>query len=41
MTLRDALSLMLDADVISGVVVDEQGRAQGVLTVDQLAGALR
>ena len=37
MSLRDALSVMLDADVITGVVVDDQGRALGVLTVDQVA----
>ena len=41
MSLRDALSVMLDADVITGVVVDDQGRALGVLTVDQVASALR
>ena len=41
MTLRDGLSLMLAADVITGVVVDDQGRALGILSVDQLAGALR
>ena len=41
MSLRDALSVMLAADVITGVVVDDQGRALGVLTVDQVAGALR
>jgi osmoprotectant transport system ATP-binding protein len=41
MSLRDALSVMLAADVITGVVVDDRGRALGVLTVDQVAGALR
>jgi osmoprotectant transport system ATP-binding protein len=41
MSLRDALSVMLAADVITGVVVDDSGRALGVLTVDQVAGALR
>ncbi len=41
MSLRDALSVMVAADVITGVVVDAAGRAQGVLTVDQVAGALR
>jgi osmoprotectant transport system ATP-binding protein len=40
-SLRDALSLMLAADVITGVVVDGAGRALGVLTVEQVAGALR
>ncbi|MEZ4595838.1 MAG: hypothetical protein R3C32_02770 [Chloroflexota bacterium] len=41
MSLRDALSVMLDEQVITGVVVDADGRARGVVTVDQLAGALR
>jgi osmoprotectant transport system ATP-binding protein len=41
MSLRDALSVMLGADVVTGVVVDADGRARGVLTIDQLAGALR
>ncbi len=41
MSLRDALSMMLDADVVTGVVVDDLGRAQGVLTVERIAGALR
>ena len=41
MSLRDALSVMLAADVITGVVVDGDGRARGVLTVDQVASALR
>ena len=41
MSLRDALSVMLAADVITGVVVDDEGRALGILTVDQVAGALR
>jgi osmoprotectant transport system ATP-binding protein len=41
MSLRDALSVMLAADVITGVVVDDLGRARGVLTVEQVAGALR
>ncbi len=33
--------MMLAADVITGVVVDADGRARGVLTVDQVASALR
>jgi osmoprotectant transport system ATP-binding protein len=40
MSLRDAVSLMLDEQVITGVVVDEDGRATGTLTIDQLAAAL-
>jgi osmoprotectant transport system ATP-binding protein len=41
MSLRDALSVMLDEQVITGVAVDAAGRALGVLTVAELAGALR
>jgi osmoprotectant transport system ATP-binding protein len=40
-TLKDALSTMLDADVITGIVVDRSGRVQGLVTVEQIAGALR
>ncbi len=41
MSLRDALSVMLDEQVITGVVVDVDGRVTGTLTIDQLAAALR
>ena len=41
MSLRDALSVMLDEQVITGVVVAADGRALGVLTVAELAAALR
>jgi osmoprotectant transport system ATP-binding protein len=41
MSLRDALSVMLDEQVITGVVVDMDGRVTGTLTIDQLAAALR
>jgi osmoprotectant transport system ATP-binding protein len=40
MSLRDALSVMLDEQVITGVVVDANGRVTGTLTIDQLAAAL-
>ncbi|HVM31083.1 MAG TPA: betaine/proline/choline family ABC transporter ATP-binding protein [Candidatus Limnocylindrales bacterium] len=40
-TLRDALSMLLAADVMAGVVVDERGRTLGLLTIEQIAGALR
>ncbi|HEY5488748.1 MAG TPA: ABC transporter ATP-binding protein [Candidatus Limnocylindrales bacterium] len=40
-TLKDALSLMLDADVSAGVVVDEHERVLGLITYDQIAAALR
>jgi osmoprotectant transport system ATP-binding protein len=40
-TLKDALSLLLAADVMAGVAVDEEGRASGLLTVEQIAAALR
>ena len=41
MSLRDALSVMLDEQVITGVVVDANGRVTGTLAIDQLAAALR
>ncbi|MFN8518320.1 MAG: ABC transporter ATP-binding protein [Chloroflexota bacterium] len=41
MSLRDALSVMLDEEVVTGVVVDAEGRATGALTIEQLASALR
>jgi osmoprotectant transport system ATP-binding protein len=40
-TLKDALSMMLDADVQTGIVVDRTGSFRGVLTVEAIAGALR
>ena len=40
-TLKDALSMMLDADVQTGIVVDRDGRVQGLLTVEAIGVALR
>ncbi len=40
-TLKDALSMMLDADVSAGVVVDEDGRVLGLVTYDLIAAALQ
>ncbi len=40
-TLKDALSLMLDADVSAGVVVDGAGATLGLLTYEHIAAALR
>jgi osmoprotectant transport system ATP-binding protein len=40
-TLKDALSMMLDADVSVGLVVDEHDRIIGRLTYDLIAAALR
>ncbi len=40
-TLKDALSMMLDADVQTGIVVDRDGRVQGLLTVEAIGAALR
>jgi osmoprotectant transport system ATP-binding protein len=40
-TLKDALSLLLSADVLAGVVVDDQRRLLGVLTLDEIAAVLR
>ncbi|HEV8488294.1 MAG TPA: ABC transporter ATP-binding protein [Candidatus Limnocylindrales bacterium] len=40
-TLKDALSLMLDADVQTGIVVDRTGAVQGLLGVDTIAEKMR
>jgi osmoprotectant transport system ATP-binding protein len=40
-TLKDALSMMLDADVQTGVVVDRAGAVQGLLTVAAVAAKMR
>ena len=40
-TLKDALSMMLDADVQTGIVVDRTGAVQGLLTFDTLAAKMR
>ncbi len=40
-TLKDALSQMLGADVMAGVVVDENERVRGLVTVEQIAATLR
>ena len=40
-TLKDALSMMLDADVQTGIVVDRNGTVQGLLTVDAIAEKMR
>ena len=40
-TLKDALSMMLDADVQAGVVIDRTGAVQGVMTVDRVARLMR
>ena len=40
-TLKDALSMLLSADVMTGIVVDDRRRVLGLLTVDEIAAALR
>jgi osmoprotectant transport system ATP-binding protein len=40
-TLKDALSMMLDADVSAGVVVDGEGTVIGLLTYEKISAALR
>jgi osmoprotectant transport system ATP-binding protein len=40
-TLKDALSLLLDADVQAGIVVDNRGAVSGLLTVDRIAEWMR
>ena len=40
-TLKDALSILLDADVHAGIVVDHQRRVEGLVTVAGIATLLR
>jgi len=40
-TLKDALSILLDADVLAGIVVDQGQRVLGLVTVAEIAGLLR
>jgi osmoprotectant transport system ATP-binding protein len=40
-TLRDALSQMLSASVLAGIVVNDEERVDGVITLDQIAATLR
>jgi len=40
-TLKDALSMLLDADVQAGIVVDRHGAVRGLLTVDDIAERMR
>jgi osmoprotectant transport system ATP-binding protein len=40
-TLKDALSMLLDADVQAGLVVDRHGALRGLLTVDEIGAWMR
>jgi osmoprotectant transport system ATP-binding protein len=40
-TVKEALSQLLDADVMAGIVVDDDDRVLGLLTVEQIAATLR
>ena len=40
-TLKDALSLLLDADVQAGIVVDRSGAVLGIVTADTIADLMR
>ena len=40
-TLKDALSLLLDADVQAGIVVDRSGAVEGLLTADMISERMR
>ncbi len=40
-TARDALSMLLDADVQAGIVVDPAGRVVGLVTVDAISALMR
>jgi osmoprotectant transport system ATP-binding protein len=40
-TLKDALSMIIDAEVVAGIVVDHEGRALGLVTADTIGAAMR
>lgn len=40
-TLKDALSMLLDADVQAGLVVDRAGQLRGMITVDDITALMR
>jgi Mg/Co/Ni transporter MgtE len=40
-TLKDALSMMLDADVQAAIVVDRTGAVQGIMTVERVIQMMR
>jgi len=40
-TLKDALSMLLDADVQAGIVVDRRGAVLGLVTADKIAERMR
>ncbi len=40
-TLKDALSMMLDADVQTGIVVDRSGAVEGLVTIEAIARKMR
>ena len=40
-TLKDALSMLLDADVQAGIVVDRSGAVLGLVTADMIADWMR
>ena len=39
-TLKDALSMLLDADVQAGLVVDRTGALRGMVTVDSITAVM-
>jgi Mg2+/Co2+ transporter CorB len=40
-TLKDALSLLLDSDVQTGIVVDRRGAMLGIVTAEMIADEMR
>jgi osmoprotectant transport system ATP-binding protein len=40
-TLKDAFSMLLDADVQAGIVTDRDGRLRGIVTIDMIAAWFR
>jgi osmoprotectant transport system ATP-binding protein len=39
-TVKDALSMLIEAEVHAGIVVDRQGRVEGILTLDDITEAM-
>ena len=40
-TLKDPLSMIIDAEVVAGIVVDREGRALGLVTAETIGAAMR
>jgi CBS domain containing-hemolysin-like protein len=40
-TLKDALSMIIDAEVVAGIVVDRDGGVLGLVTAESIGAAMR